>query len=137
VPRENNAMSITELQSFVATVEWAALGTLSAEGAPAANLVPIVVQEDHVYFSVPESAAANIARDARCCICADVFPSYHEIKGATVHGAAACVDTSPGGIAHELRRRAKTHGLDVGLIYTLPLLQDSFGFDFGRVQRQL
>jgi hypothetical protein len=31
VPRENNAMSNTELRSFLSVVEWAALGTLSGE----------------------------------------------------------------------------------------------------------
>ena len=136
MPRENDAMSNTELRSFLGTVEWAALGTLSTEGAPVPNLVPIVVQQDRVYFSVPESAAANLARDARCCVCVDVFPSYYEIKGATVHGAAARVDASPG-VADELKRRAKAHGLGLGPIYTLPLFQDSFGFDFGKIERRL
>ena len=135
MPRENNSMSNAELRNFLGALEWAALGTLSAEGAPAPCLVPIVVQGDRVYFSAPESAAANLARDARCCLCADVFPSYYEIKGATVHGGAARINASPG-VADELIRRAKTHGLGVGPIYTLPLLQDCFGFDFGKIERR-
>jgi hypothetical protein len=74
----------------------------------------------------------RLLRDVRCCCSADVFPSYYEIKGATVHGRATRVD-AVGTIFKELEERAGKHGLAAGTTFALPISDDAFGFDFGKL----
>jgi hypothetical protein len=137
MPRENNALSPEEIRAFLTSIEWVALGMLAADGSPEVDLVPAVVESDRLFFAVaPGSAAqANLARDPRCCCSADVFPTYYEIKGATVHGRAVPQEPSER-VRATLRARARTHQLTDGLIYSLPLLDDAFGFDFSKIQRR-
>lgn len=135
--RENTAMSPGEIREFLASIEWVALGMLSADGAPDVDFVPAMVEGDRLFFAVaPGSAAqANLARDPRCCCSADVFPTYYEIKGATVHGRAVAMEPSER-VREALRVRAQAHRLPDGLVYSLPLLDDAFGFDFSKIQRR-
>jgi hypothetical protein len=135
--REASAMSNAELRDFLGAVEWVALGVLDDAGRPVADVAPAVVSGDRLLFAVaPGSAvAAHLARDPRCCCAADVFPSYYEIKGATVHGVAKRVEPDPS-VAMALAARAKAHGLPAGLAYALPLLDDAFGFDFDKLARR-
>jgi hypothetical protein len=135
--RENNVMSGSELRTFLQPVEWMALGMLDATGAPAAAVVPVVVQDDLVYFAVAPGSSAEhcLARDPRCCCTADLFPSYYEIKGATVHGKAQRLEPDSS-IMLKLDERALRHGLSSGDVYVLPLLDDAFGFDFGKLARR-
>jgi hypothetical protein len=135
--REHNTMSEAELRTFLQAVEWMGLGTLDAAGGPAAAVVPVVVQDDLVYFAVAPGSSAEhcLARDPRCCCAADVFPSYYEIKGATVHGKARRVEPGPS-ITMVLNERARRHGLSSGGVYALPLLDDAFGFDFSKLARR-
>jgi hypothetical protein len=135
--RESNAMSEAELRDFLAAVEWVALGVLDADGAPAGGLAPAAVDGDRLFFGVGSGSAAEaaLARDPRCCVSADVFPSYYEIKGATVHGRAGRAEPPPA-IAAELASRARRHGLAADVVYALPLLDDAFGFDFAKLARR-
>ena len=137
MPRENNAMSGTEICAFLRSAEWVALGVLDETGGPAATVVPAVVKAERLYFAVAPASPAQVAltRDSRCCCAIDVFPSYYEIKGATVHGRAARVDPDPA-LGRELERRARTHGLASGVVYAVPILEDSFGFDFAKLARR-
>jgi hypothetical protein len=135
--RENNAMSDSELRTFLQPVEWMALGMLDGSGGPAATVVPVVLQDDLVYFAVPPGSSAEhcLARDPRCCCSADVFPSYYEIKGATVHGKARRLEPDPS-TRLKLDERARRHGLSSGGVYVIPLLDDAFGFDFAKLARR-
>jgi nitroimidazol reductase NimA-like FMN-containing flavoprotein (pyridoxamine 5'-phosphate oxidase superfamily) len=135
--RENNAMSPADLRAFLATVEWMALGVLDAGGGPAASVVPVAVQDDFLYFAVEpgSSAEACLARAPRSCVTADVFPSYYEIKGGTVHGKAQLVGPDHS-VKQVLDERARRHRLPGGSIYALPLLDDAFGFDFAKLARR-
>jgi hypothetical protein len=120
--RENNAMSLAEIATFLQTVEWVAPGLVDGE---------------QLFFAAPVGSAVEAAlkRDARCCCSADVFPSYYDIKGATVHGAARPAPEQPEAAA-ALDRRAAAHGLAAGAVYALPLAADAFGFDFAKLERR-
>jgi hypothetical protein len=137
MPRESNAMSEAEIREFLCSIEWVALGVLDAAGAPAAAVAPAVVEGDQLFFAVAagSAAAASLVRDPRCCCSADIFPTYYEIKGATVHGRASRV-TPPSAVVAALEARARKHGLAGDLVYALPLLEDAFGFDFDKLARR-
>jgi hypothetical protein len=134
MPREHNAMSEAELRDFLSAVEWVALGVLDASGAPVADTAPAMVSGDQLFFAVApgSSSDAHLVRDPRCCCAADIFSSYREIKGTTVHGRAKRVEPDPS-VAAALEARARAHGLAGGNVYAMPLLQDAFGFDFGKL----
>lgn len=134
--RENNSLSPAEIETFVAGAEWMVLGTLDRSGAPRASAVPVVASAGMLHFAVPPGSAAeaDLAGDARCCCSADVFPSYYEIKGATIHGSARKIDSAP--MAGELAARAARHGLAAGTVFAIPLLEDAFGFDFAKLERR-
>jgi hypothetical protein len=134
VARENISMTTDELRSFLGSVEWVALGTLDEHGGPAASLAAAVMKQDRLFFVVAEEspAATHLSRDPRCCCTADIFPTYNQIKGATIHGHAQR-STDDHVVIAELARRAKAHGLADGIVYALPLLEDAFGFDFAKL----
>jgi hypothetical protein len=90
MPREAIAMTRPELLDFLAAQRWVALGTLDADGTPAGDLVPAVLDGERLRFAVARGSRAdeNIARDPRVCCAADEFPSYYEIRGAVAHGRA-------------------------------------------------
>jgi nitroimidazol reductase NimA-like FMN-containing flavoprotein (pyridoxamine 5'-phosphate oxidase superfamily) len=135
--RESTAMSDAEIRAFLQTVEWVALGVLDAQGAPAAGVAPAVVSGDRLVFAVPADSplAAALTRDPRCCASADVYPTYFEIRGATVHGRAERLASDPS-LQAALEDRARRHGIATGPAYALPLLEDAFGFDFGKITRR-
>ena len=134
--RENNAMSPDELEHFVSGAEWMVLGYLDGQGGPQAIPVPAMASGGQLHFAVASgsAAAAGLARDPRCCCTADVFPSYYEIKGATIHGVARKVSDER--MAAELAARAARHGLSGGEVYAIALHEDSFGFDFAKLERR-
>ncbi len=135
--RSHIAMSEAEIRAFLGPIAWVALGVLDPDGAPAADVAPACVRGDRLFFAVGAgtAAASSLARDPRCCCAADVCPSYYEIKGATVHGRAVRVDPDPA-VAAALQANARAHGLRADVVYVLPLLEDTFGFDFGKLPRR-
>jgi pyridoxamine 5'-phosphate oxidase-like protein len=136
VPREGIAMSPEEIRTFLVAMEWVVLGVLDVEGAPLADVVPALVDGDEMFFAVASDSptSMHLERDPRCCCSADVFPSYYEIKGATVHGRATRV-TPTAAIVAALQTRARSHDLPADAVYAIPLLVDAFGFDFSRMAR--
>jgi hypothetical protein len=134
--REDNSMSRSELEAFVSSAEWMVLGVLDQAGGPQGALVPARVSGGLLHFAVPPGSATeeSLLRDPRCCCTIDVFPSYYEIKGATVHGSARRVDDAD--IAEELAARAVRHGLSGGSVYAIPLHEDCVGFDFAKLERR-
>jgi nitroimidazol reductase NimA-like FMN-containing flavoprotein (pyridoxamine 5'-phosphate oxidase superfamily) len=135
--RENNSMSQAEIEAFVSSVEWMVLGVLDEAGAPQGSPVATMASGGLLYFTVPAASAveACLIRDPRCCCTVDVFPSYYEIRGATVHGSASKV-AADAAITAELAARAARHGLSNGPVFAIPLLDDAFGFDFAKLQRR-
>ncbi|MGE0384650.1 MAG: pyridoxamine 5'-phosphate oxidase family protein [Gammaproteobacteria bacterium] len=129
-------MSAAEIRAFLAGVEWVAIGTLDASGAPHADAAAALLAGERLWFAVASAspAAAHLDRDPRVCCAADVFPSYYEIKGVTVHGRARRAD--PGEAARvraELAARAGRQELAADEIWWVPALEDGFGFDFARI----
>ncbi len=139
MPRESIALTPAAIDEFLSRVEWVALGTLDAKGAPFADAAPAAAEAGRLYFCVAEKSRseANLERDARCCCSADIFPTYYEIKGVTVHGAAMREASPPPAIAERLAASAKRNGLANGPVYSLPIASDAFGFDFGKIKRRL
>ncbi|MBI3743842.1 MAG: pyridoxamine 5'-phosphate oxidase family protein, partial [Chloroflexi bacterium] len=93
MPRESIAMSHDELLAFVGEERRCILGTLDADGRPWPDAVACLLRGDLLYIRVPADSRShrNIQRDTRVCAVFERFPTYHEIKGATVHGRAASV----------------------------------------------
>jgi hypothetical protein len=123
VPRETIAMTRAELLAFLAAQRWMALATLDADGTPSGELAPVRLAGERLRFAVARGSRAheNVVRDARVACAADEFPSYHEIRGATVHGAArACEgpgEPGPDWVEYELA------------------LDDVASFDFRKMRR--
>ena len=132
MPRESIQMTRSELLAFLERMRWGALGTLDAGGAPVADVVSCQLARGvdgdaggkQLLFALEPSSksAENIARDPRVCWSADEYPSYAEIRGATLHGRA--------------RRQSedapeKWLGLSV---YALEV-DDVVSFDFAKIQR--
>ena len=134
--REDNSMSPDEIEAFLQGAEWLVLGFLNDDGGPQAAVVPAKVVGSSLHFAVAAGSASEacLKRDPRCCCTIDVFPSYYEIKGATVHGSAReVVDEA---LAEDLAARATAHGLAAGNVFAISLLEDSFGFDFAKLERR-
>jgi hypothetical protein len=142
VPRESIAMSREEWLPFLAAQPWMVLGTLDPDGGPWARIVPAALEGEALCFAVPPNSrdARNLERDPRACCASDQFPSYYEIRGATVHGSARRI-TDPAALAR-LSPRLDARELPgwpagAGLaIWSLPL-DDVFSFDFGKIQRRV
>ena len=121
--REAIAMTPAELRAFLAAQRWVVLATLDPDGTPVGEPVPSRLVDDHVRFALPRGSRShdNITVDPRVACAADVFPSYYEIQGATVHGRAEQV---PGD------GRLGPDWIE----YQVPL-DDVFSFDFRKIQR--
>jgi hypothetical protein len=122
--REAIAMTPAELRAFLAAQRWVVLATIAADGTPVGEPVPSRLVDDHVRFALLHGSRShdNITADPRVACAADVFPSYYEIQGATVHGRAEPV---PGD------GRLGPDWIE----YQVPL-DDVFSFDFRKIQRK-
>lgn len=131
MPRESIEMNRNELLAFLERMRWGALGTLDAGGAPLADVVPChfarAIDGDPagnllLFALEPASQGAeNISRDPRVCWSADEYPSYAEIRGATLHGRAR-------------RQSEGTPEKWLGLsIYALEV-DDVVSFDFAKIR---
>jgi len=96
VPREAIAMTRDELLAFLGAQRWMALATLDPDGTPSGELAPVMLAGERLRFAVARGSRAheNVVRDPRVACAADEFPSYYEIRGATVHGSAEACDTA-------------------------------------------
>ncbi len=140
--RERIAMPQDEIVALLADQRWVVLATLDADGSPWADLAACALDGDVLYFLVCRGTRshANVERDTRVCCSIDVFPSYYEIKGTTVHGSARRVDDAA--VQERLAPRLAKPGVPVtdetgdrSDLYALPL-DDIFSFDFGRIKSQ-
>ena len=142
MPREAIAMTRDELLAFLGAQRWVALGTLDPDGTPVGELAPVVLDGERLCLAVPRGSRAddNIRRDPRVCCAADEFPSYYEIRGATVHGRADRVEDGPtrarlaAGFA-EAEGPAPSVAEGESELYWLPL-DDVFSFDFGKIRNK-
>jgi hypothetical protein len=98
VPRERISMSDADLRAFLGKQSWMLLVTLDRSGAPATALVRAACEGDRMLFELAEDdeAAGNLRRDPRACLTNDEYPSYYEIRGATLHGEAVPVAAAQG-----------------------------------------
>jgi nitroimidazol reductase NimA-like FMN-containing flavoprotein (pyridoxamine 5'-phosphate oxidase superfamily) len=133
-------MSSSEVEQLLAGQRWIVLATLDADGGPWADLAACAFEAGELHFLVCRGTRShrNIERDARVCCSIDVFPSYYEIRGATLHGAARRVDDASlrAGLGARLARPGVPVADDSGDssdLYTLDL-GDVFSFDFGKIQ---
>jgi predicted pyridoxine 5'-phosphate oxidase superfamily flavin-nucleotide-binding protein len=124
--RERISMSDGELREFLDQQSWMLLVTLDAGGAPNAALVPVRREGDRVLFEVEADAEAarNLERDPRACVSNDAYPTYYEIRGATIHGEAAAVSEAAG--LGGPGRHLYALGLD-----------DVVSFDFAKIENRI
>ncbi len=142
MPRERIGMSPEEVRELLAGQRWVVLATLDADGSPWADLAACALEGEQLHFRVCRGTRshANIERDARVCCSIDVFPSYYEIRGATLHGRAQRIEdeTLRECLAPRLAQPGVPVGDDSGAesdLYALPL-DDLFSFDFGKIQQR-
>ena len=140
--RERIAMPQDEAVALLADQRWVVLATLDTDGSPWADLAACALEGDALYFRVCRGTRShgNVERDPRVCCSIDVFPSYYEIRGASLHGAARRVDDAS--LRTNLGERLAHPGVPVADdtgdrsdLYALPL-DDVFSFDFGRIKSQ-
>jgi nitroimidazol reductase NimA-like FMN-containing flavoprotein (pyridoxamine 5'-phosphate oxidase superfamily) len=140
VARERIGMSSGEVDELLAGQRWVVIATLDADGSPWADLAACAFEAGELHFGVCRGTRShrNIERDARVCCSIDVFPSYYEIRGVTLHGAARRVDDAS--LRAKLGKRLAHPGVpvadpsgDSSDLYALPL-GDVFSFDFGKIQ---
>jgi nitroimidazol reductase NimA-like FMN-containing flavoprotein (pyridoxamine 5'-phosphate oxidase superfamily) len=124
VSREQIALTRAELTEFLGAQRWVTLATLDADGTPAAEIVPAVLDGERLCFAVARGSRAheNVERDPRVACAADEFPSYYEIRGATVHGRAQ---------PHAAGDRLGADWIE----YAIPL-DDAFSFDFRKIHNK-
>jgi len=142
VPRESIAMRREEWEDFLAAQRFVVLGTLEPDGGPWARLAPAALLAGALYFGVPAGSRdeRNLERDPRACCASDEFPSYYEIRGATVHGRARRV--SDPALAARVGPRLDARGLPgwppggALAIWSLPL-DDVFSFDFAKIRNRV
>ena len=123
--RESISMSNAELRSFLDRQSWMLLVTLDASGAAATALVRSARQGDQMLFELAEGdeAAQNLKHDPRACVTNDEYPTYYEIRGATLHGEAVQVSETS-----EL-------GSEGVRVYALGM-NDVVSFDFAKIQNK-
>ena len=131
MPRESIAMTPGELREFLAGMRWALLATLAPDGSPRGSAVRARLEAEHVCFVVTRGGQthADLERDARACLATDQYPTYYEIKGASLHGVVLPL-AEPVAAPETL-----VLGPDE-LAYALPL-DDVVSFDFGKIERKL
>jgi hypothetical protein len=124
VAREQIALTRAELIEFLGAQRWVTLAMLDADGTPAAEIVPAVLDGERLCFAVARGSRAheNVERDPRVACAADEFPSYYEIRGATVHGRAE---------PHAAADRLGPEWVE----YAIPL-DDCFSFDFRKIRNK-
>ncbi len=125
MPRESISMSDAELRSFLDRQSWMLLVTLDASGAATTALVRSARQGDQMLFEVAEDdeAAHNLKHDPRACVANDEYPTYYEIRGATLHGEAVQV------------AEASELGGEGRRVYALGL-DDVVSFDFAKIENK-
>jgi nitroimidazol reductase NimA-like FMN-containing flavoprotein (pyridoxamine 5'-phosphate oxidase superfamily) len=142
VAREPIGMAPAEVEEFLADQRWVVLATLDADGSPWTDLAACSLEQRELHFLVCRATRShrNIERDARVCASIDAYPSYYQIRGATVHGVARRVEDES--LRARLRPRLARPGVPVADdsgersdLYALPL-DDIFSFDFGKIQNQ-
>lgn len=96
--RERIAMDHQALLSLLGEVDWVVLATLDEGGAPVGELCRCALEGETLFFATPRvgEAAQNIERDPRVCCSVDTYPTYYEIKGASIHGSARPAPDRPG-----------------------------------------
>ena len=133
MPRERIDMSRGEVLDFLREEQRLVLGTLDADGTPWADAAPCSLQGEVLYFSIPRDSRslANIQRDDRVCCSLDQYPTYYEIKGATLHGHAVAV-TDPATLAtirFDRSPRGDAAVFGIGL-------DDVVSFDFAKLKNR-
>ena len=123
--RESIAMSREEVAALLADVGWVVVTTLDTEGFTVGDVAPCAAEDETLYFALPADgeAAGRIGTDSRVCCAADAYPTYYEIRGASVHGEARATDRHPG-LGGD---GAQTYALD---------LEDVMSFDFSKIQNK-
>lgn len=138
--RESIALSPQEIHAFIGAAFWVAVGSLDMDGSIFADVAPSRFIDGSLFIRLPENGrtAQNIARDPRIVCAYDVFPTYYEIKGASVHGRAVRREPAsvPPNVSAWLDDAEDAAGLPRGhRVYTLTL-EDSFGFDFAKIENK-
>ena len=133
MPRERIDMSLGEVLDFLRGERRLVLGTLDADGTPWADAAPCSLQSEVLYFSIPRDSRsfANIQRDDRVCCSLDRYPTYYEIKGATLHGHAVAVNDAAtlDKIVFDQSARGDAAMFGVGL-------DDVVSFDFAKLKNR-
>jgi hypothetical protein len=97
-PRADIAMTAAEIDAFLTVQSEVVIGTLTADGMPAATVARCDYDGDAMVISLPAGSAAvdDLRRDPRMCCIAEQFATYYEIKGVIVHGRADLGGTADG-----------------------------------------
>ncbi|MEE9285771.1 MAG: pyridoxamine 5'-phosphate oxidase family protein [Dehalococcoidia bacterium] len=140
MPRESIAMDRQEVLDFLRGQRRLVLGTLDPDGAPWADAAPCVLRGDVLFFWIPRDSRsfANIQRDGRACCALDQYPSYYEIKGATLHGRAVevrdAIALEQARAAFELAGGSRDGDLPGdGAVFCMGL-DDVVSFDFAKIK---
>ena len=125
MPRESISMSDAELRSFLDRQSWMLLVTLDTSGAASTALVRTAREGERMLFEVgdDDEAAHNLKHDPRACVANDEYPTYYEIRGATLHGEAV-----PVAEACELGGEGRR-------VYALAF-DDVVSFDFAKIENK-
>ncbi len=117
-------MTPDEVRALLAETAWVAIGSLDPDGTPRPDVAACALEGDRLCFALPRGSASdrNLRRDPRACAATDRYPTYAQIRGATLHGLARELDG------------AGPAGLPEGAVWWLPL-DDVVSFDFSRIPR--
>lgn len=139
--RESTKMSAEEISSFLERMEWVAVGSCNEQKQIDAEAAACLFRGTDLVFSIPSTSrtAKNIERSSKIVCSNDVFPTYYEIKGVSVHGTPKKMSET--GVTseerNELLKRTESLGLaSADVVYTLSL-EDAFGFDFAKIKAKL
>jgi hypothetical protein len=80
-PREAITMTSEEIDAFLTTRRHVALAFLRSDGAPDVTIVPSRYERGRLLLET------ELPAGSRVCCCAEVNPSYYEIRGVAVHGS--------------------------------------------------
>ncbi len=143
MPKESIAMSREEVLAFLAGERRAVLGTLDADAQVWPDAAACALAGETLYFRLPRlsRSCANLRRDPRVCCAMERFPSYYEIKGATVHGRA--IEVTDPKVLPQARAALDAipdpvGGLTIGqsAFYALGL-DDVVSFDFAKIKKRV
>ena len=136
MPRESIALTRDELLAFLGEEQRCILGTLDADGRPWPDAVACLLRGDLLYIRVATGSRShhNIQCDTRVCAVFERFPTYYEIKGATVHGRALAVS---GGHAFDaVPDPVAGAPVDDAQVYQLAL-DDVVSFEFSKIKNRV